>query len=529
MKLRGRDQAPRADAKRTVIYTRKSTTAGLDQKFTSLDAQRETCEEYVRRQPGWVLSETRYDDGGFTGANTDRPAFQRLLADVEAGLIDVVVVYKIDRLSRSLLDFAQLMHRFEELGVALVIVTQNFSTADAMGRLVLNMLMSFAEFEREMIGERTRDKIAASRRRGMWTGGSVPFGYTNEDKKLVVNELEAVLVREIFALYGEHRSALGVARALNGRGTTKQRLARSGQRRESRAWTNNDVLRILKHPIYAGYTVLNGELCEGVHTPLVDRALFRQTQALIAAATQRRGPGGGRNPDYLLTGLLRCANCGAAFTPASTTSASGITVHRYYRCVKRTKEGKKACPSLPLPARAIEDHVIERLREVATTGTLAADVAERVKARARARRQDISIECRRLPLLIETTSAEARQLTTTIASATGGARRPLEERLNELGQEAERHTARLAEAERELANLDAIEVEADWVARCLADFDTIWDALIPANRVRLLQALVQCVDVDQAHNQVSVVLADLAAEVPDATTTDDNARGEHAS
>src|SRR5271169_3207981 len=216
--MRGRrkftpDVAP--ETRRCAIYTRKSTSVGLEQDFNSLDAQREACAAYIKKQPSWVLADERYDDGGFTGANIERPAFQRLLTDIDAKRIDVVVVYKVDRLSRSLLDFAKLMERFNRAGASFVSVTQNFSTADAMGRLTLNMLMSFAEFEREMIGERTRDKIAAARRKGKWTGGPIPLGYGVKDKRLVVNEAEAALVREIFVLYVEQRSTLAVARLLN--------------------------------------------------------------------------------------------------------------------------------------------------------------------------------------------------------------------------------------------------------------------------------------------------------------------------
>jgi DNA invertase Pin-like site-specific DNA recombinase len=176
------------ETKRCAIYTRKSTTMGLEQEFNSLDAQRESCLAYIERQQGWKLVDERYDDGGFTGANIDRPAFTRLMADVEAGKVDVIVVYKVDRLSRSLLDFVKVMERLSTAGASFVSITQNFSTADAMGRLTMNMLMSFAEFEREMISERTRDKIAGARRKGKWTGGPVPFGYSAKDKKLLVNE-----------------------------------------------------------------------------------------------------------------------------------------------------------------------------------------------------------------------------------------------------------------------------------------------------------------------------------------------------
>src|SRR6185436_840975 len=301
----------------------------------------------------------RYDDGGFTGANTDRPAFQRLLADIAARKIDVVVVYKVDRLSRSLLDFAKLMERFNAAGTSFVSVTQNFSTADAMGRLTLNMLMSFAEFEREMISERTRDKIAAARRKGKWTGGSVPLGYSVVDKKLVLNELEAALVREIFALYHEHRSALAVVRILNERRHTPRRNTRSGLSRMPRAWVTNDVLRILKNAVYAGYFIVGGETFVAEHPPLIERSMFVRTQELLALATvTRKGPV--RNPEYLLRGIVRCARCGASFTSASTTKR-GVT-HRYYRCATRDKQGKQACASRPVTAGGIEAYVIERLR-----------------------------------------------------------------------------------------------------------------------------------------------------------------------
>jgi site-specific DNA recombinase len=352
--------------RRCAIYTRKSTSVGLEQDFNSLDAQREACAAYMKKQPGWSLVDERYDDGGFTGANIERPAFQRLLADIDERRIDVVVVYKVDRLSRSLLDFAKLMERFGRAGASFVSVTQNFSTADAMGRLTLNMLMSFAEFEREMIGERTRDKIAAARRKGKWTGGPVPLGYTVKEKRLIVNEAEAVLVREIFALYLEQRSALAVARLLNERHLQLTRLPENGGRvHETRAWTNADVLRLIRTPIYAGYVRSHGELYDGEHEAIVDRKTFSRVGALLdAAARTTNDPS--RNPDYILRGLLRCGRCGSAFTPAS--SRRGRTVYRYYRCVKRDKEGNQACSSSPLPADAIENYVIDRLREVAKEG-----------------------------------------------------------------------------------------------------------------------------------------------------------------
>jgi len=516
MKRRGsKVEAPPSNAKRCAIYTRKSTSAGLEQEFNSLDAQREACAAYIHRQERWILVDKRYDDGGFTGANTDRPAFQRLLVDIDAGRIDVVLVYKVDRLSRSLLDFAQVMERFNTGGAAFVSVTQNFSTADAMGRLTLNMLMSFAEFEREMIGERTRDKIAASRRKGMWTGGHVPLGYTVVDKKLVVNEFEAVLVREIFALYGEHRSALAVVRALKDR-------PRLSKRWRPRSWTVNDVLRVLKNPTYAGYAVAGDELYDAAHSLLVDRGVFARTQAMLKAATKDKQITG-RNPDYLLRGVLRCACCGSAFTPASTTT--GGTLHRYYRCGKHIKEGKDACPSSPLRASAIEAYVVERLQKATLDEALATEVTDVVRGRVLARRRDLLSERQLLPPQIASISAEVQRLVETLADLTGAARRHVAARLHAVGEQLTRTEARLAASARELANLDAIEVEASWVTDCLADFDKIWDVLTPHNRGRLLRAVIERVEVDQPANEVRVFMTDLSATLPPTAAASAMAQG----
>ncbi len=508
--MRPKRSSPPAAApnmKRCAIYTRKSTSQGLEQSFNSLDAQREACLGYINRQLGWTTVEDRFDDGGFTGANTDRPAFRRLLAAIEARSIDVVVVYKVDRLSRSLLDFAKVMERFAVSDVSFVSVTQNFSTADAMGRLTLNMLMSFAEFEREMIGERTRDKIGAARRKGKWTGGTTPLGYTLKEKALVVDELEAVLVREVFSLYLEHRSALTVARILNERQrTTKRVRSGTGRLRGARAFLKSGVLRILKSPVYAGYMASHGEVFEGEQEPIVDRKTWNAVQALLAGgAGPRRGHG--LNPDYLLRGILRCACCGSALTPASTRR--GSVEYRYYRCVRKDKEGGGACPSSPLPAEAIESYVVERIREATADARLVEEVAEGVKQRVAERRKDLAAERKGLPGTISALAGEGKRLAETIAEVTGPAKRLLDERLKEIGEAIQRAEARLEAVKLEMAGLDAVEIDAGWVAQCLADFGAVWDVLTPANRGRLVRAIVERVDVDEPKNEVRVFLTDL--------------------
>lgn len=499
---RARPGGPQPAPKRCAVYTRKSTAIGLEQEFNSLDAQREACEKYVESQAhlGWQLVPERYDDGGFTGANLERPAFMRLMDDMDAG--------KVDRLSRSLLDFAKVMDRFNRADVAFVSVTQNFSTADAMGRLTLNMLMSFAEFEREMIAERTRDKIAAARRKGKWTGGAVPLGYDVVDKHLVVNELEAIVVREVFELYLKHGSALTVMRLLNDSGrATKRHRAQNGNLRRARPWTKDAVLRVLRNPVYAGYMPYRDEIHEGEHQAIVDPEIFAEARALLESHGGKKIR---RRPDspYLLRGLLRCALCGKAYTPASTSKKTGKE-YRYYRCVTRDKAGRKACPARPLPADAIEEFVVERIRESTIDGSLTVGVAGELKELFEGRRGALQTERQGLPAQIASLSAEGRKLVETLGTVNGTARRLLEERIEEIGDQLGRCETRLYAVERALEELKRTEIEASWVAEALAHFDEVWDVLTVENQARLVGAVIKEVLVDDVKGTVSAELVDL--------------------
>src|SRR5215467_1163128 len=248
---------PRTDAGRRhcAIYTRKSSEEGLEQGFNSLAAQREACEAYIRSQQheGWVLARTRYDDGGFSGGNLERPALQRLLADIGTGRIDIVVVYKVDRLTRSLADFARLVEIFDAQNVSFVSVTQQFNTTSSMGRLTLNVLLSFAQFEREVTGERIRDKIAASKKKGIWMGGNVPLGYDADKRTLVINSAEAETVRRIFALYRE----LGCVRQVKDEADrlglrTRRRRVSDGAERGGTPFSRGHIYALLANPIYRG-------------------------------------------------------------------------------------------------------------------------------------------------------------------------------------------------------------------------------------------------------------------------------------
>ena len=241
--------------KRCAIYTRKSSEEGLEQEFNSLQAQSEACEAYIRsqRHEGWVLARTRYDDGGFSGGNMERPALQQLLADIQGGRIDIIVVYKVDRLTRSLADFARLVEIFDAQGVSFVSVTQQFNTTSSMGRLTLNVLLSFAQFEREVTGERIRDKIAASKKKGMWMGGNVPLGYDASERSLAVNPAEAETVRCIFALYRELGCVRRVKEEAERLGlSTKRSTTANGTERGGRSFSRGHIYHLLSNSIYIG-------------------------------------------------------------------------------------------------------------------------------------------------------------------------------------------------------------------------------------------------------------------------------------
>src|SRR5258706_8965306 len=265
---------------------------GLEQDFNSLHAQREACEAFIKSQAGegWRLVKTAYDDGGLSGGTMERPALQRLLADVNQGVIDVVVVYKVDRLTRSLTDFAKMVEVFDAHAVSFVAVTQQFNTTSSMGRLTLNVLLSFAQFEREVTGERIRDKIAASKQKGMWMGGLVPLGYETHERRLVINQSEAETVREIFRRYLELGSVRLLMEHLNRRGIrSKVRVAKNGKQSGGNPFFRGALYELLSNPIYVGEIRHKGVRHPGLHEPIVDRELWEKTQLLLRSQAVRGG------------------------------------------------------------------------------------------------------------------------------------------------------------------------------------------------------------------------------------------------
>ena len=397
---------------RCVIYTRKSTEEGLDMEFNSLDAQREACEAYVASQKaeGWVLVPDHYNDGGFSGGTLERPALQRLLRDIEAGRVDIVVVYKIDRLSRSLMDFAKLVEVFDRNNVTFVSVTQSFNTTTSMGRLTLNILLSFAQFEREVIGERIRDKFAASRKKGMWMGGYPPLGYDVKDRKLVVNEMEAATVRMIFERYVLVGSATILARSLAAEGILTKR---------SRPVDRGYLYILLNNKTYIGEVTHKGNSYPGEHRAIIESPLWNKVHAILKESPRQRAANTRRQTPAPLKGLLFGPD-GRALTPAHTRKGSKL--YRYYVATGVIKRGPEACVIRRVPAAEVEAAVIDQVRA-----------------------------CLRTPDIIVQTWKQARH-----------------------------HDARITEAE---------------VRDALVEFDALWNELFPAEQTRIVQLLVERVDV----------------------------------
>jgi DNA invertase Pin-like site-specific DNA recombinase len=424
---------------RCAVYTRKSSEEGLEQEFNSLDAQREACEAYIASQKaeGWMLVPDRYDDGGISGATLERPALKRLLADIETQRVDVVVVYKIDRLSRALMDFSKLVDVFDRNSVTFVSITQSFNTTTSMGRLTLNILLSFAQFEREVIGERIRDKVAASRKKGMWMGGFVPLGYDVKDRKLVVNKAEAATVCMIFQRFIQIGSATELVRELRAEGVTGK---------QGKLVDKGYVYKLLNNRVYVGQAVHKGTAYPGEHQAIVSQSLWDKVHGIIVQSPRHRANLTRTQTPALLKGLI-FGPTGRAMTPTHTRR--GGKLYRYYVSTDVLKRDAEACPVRRVPAAEIESAVIDQVR-----GLL------------------------RSPEIIVRTWRIARQA------------------------------------------LDGLS-EAD-VREALERLDPLWDELFPAEQARIVQLLVERVDISMEGADIRLrtqgltsLVADLSAIQPD--------------
>ena len=496
----GRASTPPAST-RVAIYTRQSVADDLE--FGSIDAQREAVEAYVmsQRGEGWQALPERYDDGGFSGATTERPAFQRLLADIEAGRVDIVGVYKIDRISRSLPDFVRFTEKLDRLGVGFVSITQSFDTRTSMGRLTLNIVASFAQFERETISERTRDKVLATRRKGMWTGGPVPLGYDVVDKHLVVNEAEADLVRRILETYLQHGSLGATLVELRREGIgTKSWTTQAGKAHRSRAFCKSTLAKLLTNPTYVGRMRCGKDVVDARHEAIVERATFDAVQRLLRE--HRRDPGEAKNSHgALLKGVLRCARCDSAMSHVFTRRHGRI--YRYYACQTQQQRGADACPGSRAAAGDIEGFVVQRIAEIGKDPEILRLTLARAREQLVARAPELEAESKRIGQEAGRLGAERRNLLAAVGEG-GGARSELLARLAEVDERLAAIAARREALAAELAGIEGTAIDEDDLRIALADFEPVWDELFTAERVRIVRLLVEEVRFDADRSEVAI-------------------------
>ena len=478
---------------RCAIYTRKSTHENLDSDFNSLDAQREACEHFIKSHANenWLALTDEYDDGAYSGATMERPALQRLIPDIETGRIDCVVIYKIDRLSRSLGDFTRMMEFFKEHNVTMVSVTQAFNTNTSSGTLMTNLLMTFASYEREVIAERIRDKVAASKKRGMYMGGTPPLGYDVDraKKKLVVNDKEAVLVRRIFQRYLVLRSVTELTRELNEQGlTTKSWITKKGVHRQGRAWNKSHIYRLLKNPVYVGQVKHKDKVYQGEHRAIIEKSLWDEVQTAME--------GDGRKESFrsatpaLLKGLIRCGHCGTSM--GVTFTKKGGKRYRYYLCQHANKSGYAVCPVKTVPAGDVENAVLIQVRRALQTPELVANICRRALLLDEEERDSLKER-------LNENNTEVEPLRDALQRAGRGGKGKagsgdegieIEEKLEELNRERKRIAAELAWRK------DHPVTQSDLNAE-LTRFDGIWDELFPAERARIMRLLVESVTISE--------------------------------
>ncbi len=488
---------------RCAVYTRKSTDEGLDHEFNSLDAQREAAEAFIlsQRGEGLVVSPERYDDGGFSGSNLNRPALERLLSDIRAGAVECVVVYKVDRLSRSLIDFARIIEVFEKHHVSFVSVTQQFNTTNSLGRLTLNILLSFAQFEREIIAERTRDKMSAARRKGKWIGGRPVLGYDIDPRssRLTVNADEAIRVRMIFQLYLEHNVLLPTVREIDRRGwRTKQWVTRKGVIEGGQPFTKGRLFRLLTNPIYIGKIDFKNQIYDGEHDAIVGVPTWEDVQHIL----QQNGRNGGadvRSTDSaLLKGLVRCASCHAAMIRTYTTKNAHRSPH--YTCAEAQKRGRGKCENKPVSEYSIKAVVTRQIRRIGSDPRIVAAVVARVNENRRDMIADLSLE--HLAAQRELASLGTKLLE--LLADAGCGEQIMTEQMADLHQRIDRIECRSREILRELGSLEAESVDEADLRVVLAQFEPVWEFLNSREQAGIIRTLIAQVDYSGKTNRLTV-------------------------
>lgn len=497
-----------ANAIRCAIYTRKSTEEGLDQEFNTLDAQREAAEAYIasQRMEGWVVAPEHYDDGGFSGGNMERPALKRLLEEAEAGRIDCLVVYKVDRLSRSLMDFARIMEILDRRNVSFVSVTQQFNTTNSMGRLTLNILLSFAQFEREIIAERTRDKMSAARRKGKWIGGQPMLGYDVDPRggRLLVNEIEAGQVREIFEVYLQEKGLVTAAQELARRGLhTKRWVSKKGNERGGNAFNKTNLFRLLTNVIYIGKVDYKGVIYGGEHPAIIDEGVWRRVQEQLKENGRTGGVEVRNKYGGLLKGLIHCEACQAAMIHTWTISGKGKRRYRYYVCSHAQKHGWDTCPTKSLPARDVEQFVVDRIRAIAQDDTLLMETLRAASERNADQLRSLQTEERGLLKELREYGEEEHRLATELDQANGQGRTAAQV-LGQLQAQMREAHERATAARNEIIAVSGQLVSEREMRLAFSLFDPVWDALTPREQTRAMRLIVERVGYDPNAGAISI-------------------------
>ena len=492
---------------RVAIYSRQSVEDRTASGFTSPQAQKESALAYIAamRSEGWQAIDTDYTDSGFSGGTMERPALKRLLTDIENGRVDVVIVYRLDRMSRSLLDFLSLLRFFEQYNVSFVSVTEQLNTATSAGRLMTSIIGGFAEYERSIISERTSDKMSAARRKGKWCGGPAILGYTvdRERKRLVIDPEEAAQVKAIFDLYLEHRSMLPVVTELNRRGwTTKSITYANGTHKEGVPWNKARLYDILTNITYSGQVEHKGQIYPGEHQAIVDKKTFRRVQALLRENQNGKSPTSRNKHAALLKGLLKCGHCGSAMV--HTYAKKGNRLYRYYACNTRLKQGRDACPTPNLPAQEIEDFVVEQIRKLARDPELVRQVFAEASRQQKAMIPKLESERKRLSKDKQAKGEEIRRLVD--AMAAGKRSSAVAERLTELEGVIAKIEERVREIDAQLASLSEQAIDPDDVAKKLAEFEGVWAVLHPPEQLHLVRCLIGAVSYC-ANDKIQITLS----------------------
>ncbi|MDD5697880.1 MAG: recombinase family protein [Victivallaceae bacterium] len=502
-------ESSEAKIKRCIIYTRKSTEKGLEQSYNSLDAQRESAENYIKSQKenGWQLIPEHYDDGGYSGGNTERPALKRLMNDIKAGGIDIIIVYKLDRLSRSLLDFMNLAEFFEQHNVSVISVTQDINTSTSSGRMMLNILMTFCQFEREILVERIKDKIAGAKRRGKFCGGVPILGYDVEDKRLMINSKEAKLIREIFRTYTKLGSGFEVARILNGKGRhTKSWTSKKGKFHSGNKFIPKDVYHILNNPLYIGMVQHNGNVYEGEQEAIIDKKLWDKVQYLLQENSKCPA---GENKNHIAApfkGLLVCGYCGGSFGITYTKKKNRR--YMYYICIKDNDRAEHECPLRRFAAGAIDKIILQQLSRIFKSPAMLMKTyreLEKLKKEQRAK------------LLKRFSELKTEQDEVCKQLRAGGDVALLTPRYTELDNA-------LDEVKRELESIGEI-YSTDNLAEACGSIESVWEELFPVERYKLAHLLIDRITLykdriimDIKHHGLKSLIRDLKSE-PEFTAT----------